>query len=346
MKTAKGKRRSITRAKRQPKAAASQSSAKFPSKRNAKNAPEAAQVPQAMDKSGNTLPINVTHPDKVFWPEEGYTKFDLVKFYQAIFPTLWPYVDDRVLSLERCPDGMNGQCFFQKETPKGMPAGTPTKRIRHVGGSSESTNYVLGGALETQLALANLGCIAVHVMGSRASAPRQPDWVCFDLDPQSGKFADAARAAQYVREALESLKLIPFVKTSGSRGMHVFVPIQVGPDAAEVLSFAESLVARLASAHPAELTVEHSIAARGTRVYLDPFRNGFGQTVVAPYSVRRRPHAPVSMPLAWPELKSSLDPASFNIGNVAEWSKREDAWKHFFSAPQDLKQAAALLNKA
>ena len=293
----------------------------------------------------SSLPIKVSHPDKVYWPEEGYTKLNLIEFYQAIFPRLQPWVDDRILTLERCPDGMEGQCFFQKEKPQGMPPGTPTKRIRHVGGSSEYTNYVVGGSLATQLALANLGCIAVHVTGSRAASPRKPDWICFDLDPQSGKFADAAKAAQYVKEALEAVNLAPFAKTSGSRGLHVFVPIRTGPDADQVLEFAQSFVSRVAAAHPKELTVEHSIAARGQRVYLDPFRNGFGQTVVAPYSVRRRAHAPVSLPLQWREVTPSLDPAKFNIGNYADWSKRADPWKDFFRQPQDFAKAVRLAGK-
>src|SRR6202140_4386506 len=169
--------------------------------------------------------VKITHPEKVFWPDEGYTKVDLINYYEAVFPYLMPYVKDRILSLERCPDGMLGQCFYQKEMPKGMPAGTPSKRIPKSDGSGKVTNYVVGGALATQLALVNLGAIAVHVMGSRAASPRQPDWVCFDLDPQSGKFSDAVRAALYVKERLESLKLNFFVKTSGSRGIHVFVPI-------------------------------------------------------------------------------------------------------------------------
>ena len=135
------------------------------------------------------LPIVVSNPDKVFWPEEGYTKLDLVEYYNAIFPKLSPYVKDRILTLERCVDGMEGECFFQKQIPKGMPPGTPTKRIAHEYKAGAVTDYVVGGSLTTQLALANLGCIAVHVMASRASSPRQPDWVCVDLDPQSGKFA-------------------------------------------------------------------------------------------------------------------------------------------------------------
>jgi bifunctional non-homologous end joining protein LigD len=291
------------------------------------------------------LPVPVSHPDKVYWPDEGYTKRDLVAFYEMVFPKLQPYVDDRMLTLERCPDGMLGQCFYQKEMPKGMPAGTPTKRVDHAGGSGKSTNYVLGGSLITQLALANLGCIPVHVTGTRATSLHKPDWLCFDLDPESKQFADAARAALYVREVLDALKLISYVKTSGSRGIHVFVPLRLGPGTDEVLAFAEQFAKRLAAVYPKELTVEHSIAARKGRVYVDPFRNGFAQTVVAPYSVRRRPKAPVSTPLRWSEVKPELDPSDFNIGNFAGRLKRDDPWKDFFRNRQSLKAAAAKLQR-
>jgi len=291
------------------------------------------------------LPIAVSNPNKLFWPDEGYTKLDLLEYYSAIFPKLSPYVKDRILSLERCPDGMRGECFFQKEKPKGMPPGTPTKRIAHGTNTNKFTDYVVGGSLITQLSLANLGCIAVHVMASRARSPRQPDWVCFDIDPESGKFEDAARAGLHVKGALDILKLLSFAKTSGSRGMHVLVPIRTGPDADEVLAFAESLVARVAAAHPDELTVEHSVAARRGRVYLDPFRNGFGQTVVAPYSVRRREKAPISTPLEWSEVKPTLIPSEFNMGNFAERLKRADPWTDFFKNRQSLKDATTSLNK-
>jgi bifunctional non-homologous end joining protein LigD len=291
------------------------------------------------------LPIVVSHPDKVFWPEEGYTKLDLVEYYNTIFPKLSPYVQDRILTLERCPDGTRGECFFQKQLPKGMPPGTPTKRIAHETNSHEFTDYVVGGSLITQLALANLGCIAVHVMASRASSPRQPDWVCFDLDPESGKFADAARAGLHVKAALDALKLVSFAKTSGSRGMHVLVPIRAGPDADEVLSFAEAFVKRVAAAHPDELTVEHSVAARRDRVYLDPFRNGFGQTVVAPYSVRRREKAPISIPLEWSEVKPTLIPSDFNLGNFRKRLEASDPWESFFRARQSIKDAMAALKR-
>jgi bifunctional non-homologous end joining protein LigD len=286
--------------------------------------------------------LRLSNPSKVFWPEEGYTKFDLARFYDMVFPKLKPYVKDRLLSLERCPDGIAGQCFIQKEKPPGMPEDTPTKKIQHEKGT---TNYVLGGRLETQLALVNLGCIAVHIWGSRAGDPRKPDWVCFDLDPDSGKFADAARAGLILKNALDALDLVSFAKTSGKKGLHVFVPIRVGPDTDDVRGFAERLGARLASAYPKELTVEGRIAARKGRVYLDPFRNGFAQTVVSPFCVRHAPHAPVSTPLEWKEVSPGLVPSDFNLGNFAERLERKDPWSDFFEARQDLKPAIKALGR-
>jgi bifunctional non-homologous end joining protein LigD len=156
-----------------------------------------------MTKSVKIGAVQVSRPDKIFWPDDGYTKLDLIEFYREMFSKLRPYVKDRVLSLERCPEGMDGSCFYQKEKPKGMPPGTPTKRIANVSGSRKWTNYVVGGALETQLALVNLGCIPVHVSGSRAKTFPRPDWVCFDLDPISGEFRDAARAGQWLKDKNE-----------------------------------------------------------------------------------------------------------------------------------------------
>ncbi len=298
-----------------------------------------------MKESDSTkLPIAVSNPDKVFWPEEGYTKLDLIEYYLNIFPKLSPYVKDRLLTLERCPNGIRGECFYEKQKPESMPLGTPSKKILDTSGE-KYTDYVVGGSLVTQLALANLGCIAVHIMSSRASSPRQPDWICVDIDPESGKFEDAALAGLHVKKAFDTINLISYAKTSGSRGMHVLVPIIVGPNADEVLSFAESFVARVAAAHPDELTVEHSVAARRGRVYLDPFRNGFGQTVAAPYSVRRREKAPVSTPLEWSEVKPTLVPSEFNMGNFANRLKRADPWSDFFENRQSLTNAARLLDK-
>jgi bifunctional non-homologous end joining protein LigD len=289
-----------------------------------------------------TLEQLLTHPDKVFWPEEGYTKLDLAHFYDAVFPRLKPYVQDRLLSLERCPDGMKGQCFYQKQAPKGLPDGTPTQLIEH---QQRDVHYVVGGSRETQIALVNLGCIAVHVWASRASHPEQPDWVVFDLDPGPGGFTDAAKAGLLIKPALDALDLVSFPKTSGSRGLHVFIPIQTGHSFDETLSFAHEFCQRMAAAHPDTLTVEQRIKARGDRVYLDAFRNSFGATVVTPYSVRRREKAPFSMPLHWPEVKPSLDPSSFNLGNYQKHLAKSDPWEDFWQNRQSLKRALKSLHK-
>jgi len=277
--------------------------------------------------------VVITHPDRVLFPAEGYTKRDVADFYERAFPRLKPWVEDRLLSLERCPEGLGGECFFQKQAPAGLPAGTKTQSIRHAKGV---TRYVVGGKRETQLALANLGCIAVHVWGSRASAPRQPDWICFDLDPGDGGFGSAVRAALDLRRALDRLKLDSYPKTSGGKGLHVFVPIRRGPDADEVLGFARAVGGVLAEAHPNELTVETRIAKRAGRLYLDAARNGFAQTVVTPWSLRVRPHAPFSTPLAWSEVKPSLDPEKFNLGNFARRLDKPDPWAGFWKGRQAL----------
>jgi bifunctional non-homologous end joining protein LigD len=228
---------------------------------------------------------------------------------------------------------MRGDCFYQKAAPKGLPKGTPTHRIHH---QNRDVEYVVGGGKDTQLALTNLGCIPVHVWASRASHEQQPDWMVFDLDPTSGKFSDAAEAGLMVKKELDELGLTSFAKTSGSRGLHIFVPLRLGPTYDEVLPFARGICERLAAEHTKELTVEQRIEARGQRVYLDPFRNAFGATVVAPYSVRRREKAPFSMPLHWPDVKPSLDPAVFNLGNYKTVLAGPDPWKDFFKSRQSL----------
>jgi bifunctional non-homologous end joining protein LigD len=291
-----------------------------------------------------SFPVPVSNPDKVFWPEEGWTKGDLIAFYAGVFPKLAPWVKDRPLSLERCPDGLLGEAFYQKEKPPSMPEDTPTVAVRH-GKDRKVTNTVVGGKLETQLALANLGCIAVHVWGSRADDLDRPDWVCFDLDPDSGRIADAVGAALKVKQALDALDLSSFVKTSGGKGLHVFVPIQRGPTADEVTWFAKELGTRLAAAWPKELTMEMRIAARKGRVFLDSFRNAFGQTVVSPYSVRRREHAPVSTPLQWSEVVPSIRAEDFTIGNFAQRLKKRDPWADFFRRRQTLKHALDALKR-
>ena len=276
--------------------------------------------------------VRITHPDKLYWPADGYSKGDLIRFYDRIFPRLRPWVQGRLLTLERCPEGMRGPCFFQKEAPEHLPAGTKTAAIQH---AKRVTHYVVGGSAVTQRALVNLGTIAVHVWNARARAPRRPDWMCFDLDPSSGRFADAARAGLWLRELLDEIGFESFPKTSGSKGLHVFVPLRIGPDADVVLAVAQRICALAAHAHSRQLTVAARKDARGNRVYLDSMRNAFAQTIAAPYSVRYRPHAPVSTPLSWSEVTVDLDPAEFNIGSFVRL-RRGDPWSKFWQRRQGL----------
>jgi bifunctional non-homologous end joining protein LigD len=272
--------------------------------------------------------VTVSHPQKLWWPQEGINKVDVVQFYADIAPHLLPWMKDRLLTAERCTEGMRGPCFFQKNFEKGLPPETPTFAVR-AASTGRDVHYVVGGKKTTLLALVNLGCIAIHVMNCRIRTIHSADWLVFDLDPSSEKFADAARAAKVLRTVLEEFNLRSYPKTSGGRGLHIFVPLRAGHTQAAALEFAQKVGAAAAKRAPALITMEMAKAARGGRVLADAMRNGFMQTVVAPYSVRRRPKAPVSTPLAWDEVDPKLDPAGFNIRTFDRRLAQPNPWKDF-----------------
>jgi bifunctional non-homologous end joining protein LigD len=277
--------------------------------------------------------VRITHPDKIWWPDDGITKGDVAAFYDRISPAILPWLKDRPLTAERCPEGMAGPCFFQKNFP--AAGGMPTVPIR-----AESTgkivHYVVGGTRKALLPLVNFGCIAIHVMNCRRDSLDRPDWLAFDLDPSSGGFREAARAGLLLRDLLDEAKLRSFPKTSGSRGLHVFVPLAAGAAQDSTRAFAAEIGARLAARAPKLVTVEMSKAKRGDRVFADALRNAFGQTIVPPYSVRRRPKAPVSTPLDWSEVDPKLDPASFHLRNFEKRLASADPWKAFWKSRQKL----------
>jgi bifunctional non-homologous end joining protein LigD len=279
--------------------------------------------------------VAVSHPQKIWWPEEGITKLDVVRYYARVAPVLLPWMADRALAAERCPEGMRGSCFFQKDFGARRGLGLPTTAIR-----AESTgkivHYVVGGAKRTLLMLVNLGCIPIHLMNCRADALDQPDWLAFDLDPGSGRFADAAKVGRLVHELLEERGVRGYAKTSGGRGLHVLVPLRRGPSQAEVRAVAQSLGAAVVERAPRLATVAMNKAERRGRVFLDALRNAFGQTIAAPFSVRRRSKAPVSVPLAWDEVDPALDPAMFNIRTVERRMAERDPWADFWQHRQRL----------
>jgi bifunctional non-homologous end joining protein LigD len=273
--------------------------------------------------------VTISHPDKVWFPDDGITKGDVVRFYDAISSSIIPWLKDRPLTAERCPDGMTGQCFYQKDFPEGRPpADVPRVTVR-ASTTGKDVHYLVGGSKEALLSLVNLGCIAMHVMAARADRLHEPDWLALDMDPMTGEFADAARAGLALRALLDEHKLRSFPKTSGSRGLHVFLPLKPGHSDEQAVAFAVRLGDELAKREPKLVTMVHSKSERGARVYADPFRNGYMQTIVSPYSVRRRPHAPVSTPLEWDEVSVKLDPARFTIRTLAKRLAKADPWKDF-----------------
>jgi bifunctional non-homologous end joining protein LigD len=259
--------------------------------------------------------LTFSNLDKVFWPEERYTKRDLVEFYRTVSPWLLPYLRDRPLVLTRFPDGILGKSFYQKNAPDFVPDWLRTERIW-----SESTereiDYFVCDDLESLLYVANLGAIPLHVWSSRVETLQRPDWCILDLDPKGAPFADVVRIALAIRSLCEDISLPSYVKTSGSTGLHVLVPL-AGQCTYEQSRQLALLLARVVHQELPDIsTITRAIGARGGKVYLDYLQNRHGQLLVAPFSVRPLPGAPVSTPLEWKEVNGRLDIHDFTIRTV------------------------------
>ena len=280
--------------------------------------------------------VEISNADKVWWPDEGITKGDIARYYHGISPVLLPWMRDRPLTAERCPDGMLGGCFYRKNFPEGnIPVGVPRLRLR-AASTGKDVNYLVGGTLEALLGLVRVGCISVHVMNSRVRSMHDADWLAFDLDPSSGEFSDTIRAGHVLKAILDEHRLVSFPKTSGSRGLHVFVPLRAGHSQEDVTAFAVRVGEELARREPDLVTMAQRKSARGARVYADPFRNAYLQTIVAPYSVRRRPGATISTPLAWDEVTARLDPRRFALRTLEKRMTEADPWADFKKRAQRL----------
>ena len=271
--------------------------------------------------------FDLARPNKVLFPNEGITKRDIATYYKRIAARLLPHVSGRPVTLHRYPDGLGGASFYQKNVAGIVPGWANTVEIEKRGGTLQQLIIDRVEALEL---LVDLGCITAHVWLSRIDHLRRPDRLIFDLDPSvEHTFALVKRGARALSDALEAFGLVPFVMTTGSRGLHVTVPIrpQVPFDAVRLFAraVAECVVARA----PRAFTLEQRRAKRGDRVYIDIQRNAYAQTSVAPYAVRARPGAPVAMPLAWNELsRSDLTPRRYTIRNVFRRMARiEDPWR-------------------
>lgn len=294
--------------------------------REAPRAPVAGAHPRA---HAAVAGVTVSHPDKIWWPAEGIRKIDVIEYYARVAPLLRPWLTDRLLVAERCPEGIRQHCFFQRDFPDGLPRGTP-KRTVFAPSTGEDVHYVVGGTVRTLLALVNLGSIALHVMNCRRDALDRPDWMAFDLDPSSGEFSDAAEAARLLRSVLDELDLVSYPKTSGGRGLHVLVPLRREASQDDVRVAAIAIAHEAVSRDPELLAVEARKAKRRGRVYIDVMRNAFAQTLPAPYSVRHRPHATVSTPLEWDEVSPRLDPKRFTVRTAERRFAASGAWDDFW----------------
>jgi bifunctional non-homologous end joining protein LigD len=263
----------------------------------------------------------LTNLDKVFWPEDGYTKGDLLAYYRAIAPWLLPYLRDRPLVLTRFPDGIAGKSFFQKDAPEWTPAWIRTARVW-----SEETrrdiDHFLVDDVESLLHVVNLGTIPIHVWSSRIPDLARPDWAVIDLDPKGAPFADVVTIARALRELCQSIGLPSFVKTTGQAGLHVMIPLGGQATHQQARDLALVLARQVADELPAIATLARAVQARGGRVYLDCFQNGQGKTIAAPFSARPRPGATASAPLAWREVNARLDPRRFTIRTLPARMRR------------------------
>jgi len=253
-----------------------------------------------------------TNLHKVYWPHEGYTKGDLVAYYKAISPWLLPYLKDRPLVLTRFPDGIEGKSFFQKDAPAYAHDFVRTVRM-YSAESERELNYFVCDSESALLYIANMGAIPLHIWGSRVATLGTPDWCILDLDPKEAPFAHVVTVAKAIREMAEAIGMPTFIKTSGSTGLHVLVPLgrQCTFDQARALG---GLLARVVAAElPDIATITRQVQKRDGRVYIDYVQNGHGRLLAAPFTARPVPGALVSMPLEWKEVTPKLDIAKFTI---------------------------------
>jgi len=282
--------------------------------------------------------VEVTHPDRVLFPGEGITKGDVVDYYRRIAPVMVPHLRNRPLMLERYRAGIDKGGFYQKEAAGHFPSFIRRIEVPKAGGV---VHHPVVDDEDGLVYLANQGCLTFHCWPTQADRLRQPDRLIFDLDPPPGAFATVRATALRLRTLFERLGLAAFVQTTGSRGLHVVAPLRPGPDTDEVHAFAGAVAEVLAASDAARLTTEFRKAKRGGRVYLDVARNGYAQTVVAPYSVRARPGAPVATPLDWDEVRTTrLAPDRWTITNLfRRLGAKPDPWRGMAGQARPLDEA-------
>jgi bifunctional non-homologous end joining protein LigD len=269
--------------------------------------------------------VHISNPEKVLFPRDGITKAGLAAYYEEIADTMLPHVRDRALVMHRFPDGIRREGFIQKDVPEYFPEWIKTVPVKKAGGS---LTHVVIDKPATLVYLADQACITPHVWLSRIDRPDHPDRLIFDLDPSRQAFEPIVAAARALRDVLEAIDLVPHLMTTGSRGLHVVVPLDRNADFDTVRALARRVAAAVAEDAPDRFTIEHRKEKRRGRVYLDTMRNAYAQTAVAPYAVRALPGAPVAAPLEWTELTRLAAAQPYTIKTITRRLTRiGDPWK-------------------
>jgi bifunctional non-homologous end joining protein LigD len=288
--------------------------------------------------------VEITRPGKLLFPADGITKQDLADYYRRISPWMLPHLQDRPLAMERYPDGIGGPSFFQKEVPAYYPDWIERVTVKKMGGT---ITHVICNNEATLVYLANQACITPHIWLSRIGKLRYPDQMVFDLDPSGENFDAVRAAAQSFRELLDKLELPVYVKTTGSRGLHVAVPLDRKEDFDSVRAFARRLAEIVVNGDREHRTLEQRKDRRLGRVFVDINRNAYAQTIAPAYAIRARPGAPVSLPLDWNDLsKKDLRPNGTTIRTVfGHLEKSGDPWRDFWRHATSLNRARREVEK-
>lgn len=274
--------------------------------------------------------VNLTNQEKILFPEDGITKGDIVKYYKDIAPLMLLYTANRALVMQRFPDGIDSEGFYHKDAPEYFPDWIKTVSIPKKGylksdnKKDPNVSYVIADHKATVVYLANFGCLTYHLWLSQIDKLDYPDKLIFDLDPSNDKsFKKICKVAKELKIILQEHDLVPFVMSTGSRGLHVIVPIKPTKTFEEVKAFAKEIAQQLISQDPDNLTLDVSKEKRKNKIFIDILRNSFGATSVALYSVRAKAGAPVAFPLKWEELDDpKLTPTKYNIFNIFQRIKK------------------------
>jgi len=285
------------------------------------------------DIRAGRLTVHLTNLDKLFFPERGYTKHDLLQYYADVAPALLPHLRDRGITMKRYPNGIHGKCFFMKRTPASAPEWVETCEVLHK--SASLIAFPMAQNLASLLWLINLGCIDLNQWYAPCDDVNRPDCLNFDLDPgNAATFEGVRETATLVRDELRRLGMQPIAKTSGASGIHVYVPIVRGPEQKQVWRFAKAFARRMEQARPDLVTAEYRIADRPRgRVLVDYNQNAWGRTLASVYSVRPLPDATVSTPVTWDEIEHDVEIGDFTIRNVpSRVARLGDLWKPVLAA--------------